>query len=244
LYHGHSAPAAHAALAISATAVATFYLVAGLVPPGAALVAGQLAQGGVAFGAAWLLAGSPRASGLVRPPWLTLAAAVLLGASCWYLDLRVADLLPWSDAQGDDARALTEVVRQPALVTSIVTLALIPALCEELVFRGVLARGLATRLHPAAAAAIAAALFAAYHMSPLQAVPALLFGLALGALALRARSILPAIVAHALNNTFVIAVTRDDTTSAWFDDHARAALAGASILCAAGVALLVVARPT
>lgn len=255
LYHaGDGAPASlgpPAAIAITAGAVGTFYLLAGLLPRELALVVGQLAQGSVALGAAWLFAaagprGAAHTLGLVRPRWIHVVAALLLGVSCWYIDLRIVDLLPGLDTDGGDAHALTDLVRDPSLAASLVTLALVPALCEELVFRGVLARGLTPSLPPVAAAAIAAVLFSAYHLSPLQAVPAFLLGLVLGVLALRARSIVPAMLAHALNNTFVIAVSRDDSpggAASWLDGHPWGALAGAVLLAGTGLAIVVGARP-
>ncbi len=254
MYHaGDGAPASlglPAAIAITAGAVGTFYLLAGLLPRDLALVVGQLAQGSVALGAAWLVAGAgPRGAartlGLAWPRGLHVVAAILLGASCWYIDLRIVDVLPGLDTEGGDAHALSDLVRGPSLAASLVTLALVPALCEELVFRGILARGLTPSLPTAAAAALAAVLFAAYHMSPLQAVPAFLLGFALGALALRARSILPAMLAHALNNTFVIAVARDDSpggAATWLDGHPWGALAGAVVLAGTGLAIVVGAR--
>jgi len=250
LYH---ALAPSTALAITAAAVGTFYAIAAVSPPDIALIFGQLAQAAVAIGAAWMLAradqtalDAARMLGLVRPRAAFVLAAVLLGVSCWYLDARADDLLPWTDPESNGARVLAELVREPSLAATLVTLAIIPALCEELVFRGVLARGLATRLPPIAAAAIAALMFSAYHMSPLQALPTFLLGIVLGVLALRARSVIPAMIAHALNNALVIAMTRDDgATSAarWIEGHDGAALAGAAAIATAGLAIVVAARP-
>ena len=255
LYHAGGGPPASlgpaAALAITAGAVGTFYVLAGLLPRDVALVVGQLGQATVAVTAAWLFAnagprGAARTLGLVVPRGIHVVAAVLLGVSCWYIDLRIVDLIPVFDTDGSDAHALTDLVRAPSLAASLVTLALVPAICEELVFRGILARGLTPRLPPVAAAAVAAEVFSAYHLSPLQAIPAVLLGFALGALALRARSLVPAMLAHALNNAFVIAVSRDDSpggAASWLDGHPWSALAGAVVLAGTGLAIVVGARP-
>lgn len=116
-------------------------------------------------------------------------------------------------------------------------------------FRGVLARGLAGRMPLWAAAAISAAVFSAYHLSLVQALPTLTLGLALAAVAIRADSAAPAIVAHALNNAIAIAVSRDElpALAGWLDHHADDALWIAIAVAAAGLVLALVpvtpARP-
>ena len=71
---------------------------------------------------------------------------------------------------------------------------------EELVFRGLILRGLLGRWHPAAAILFSAGLFALVHFNPVQAPVALLLGLLTGWLYVRTRSLGLCIVAHALNN--------------------------------------------
>lgn len=71
---------------------------------------------------------------------------------------------------------------------------------EELVFRGLILRGLLGRWRPAAAILFSAALFALVHFNPVQAPVALLLGLLTGWLYVRTRSLGLCILAHALNN--------------------------------------------
>lgn len=83
----------------------------------------------------------------------------------------------------------------------LVLAALVPALGEELLFRGYLQTRLTERW-PAGWAILASALmFSAMHLSPLHALSVLPLSLWLGLVAWRAGSIWPAILGHAANNT-------------------------------------------
>ena len=91
---------------------------------------------------------------------------------------------------------------------SLLTIAIWPAITEEVVFRGALLGSL-RRAGNGAAVALSAGLFALIHIPPGgYRVPfALALGLALGALRLRTESIVPAVVAHAVVNATTVAVT-------------------------------------
>lgn len=82
--------------------------------------------------------------------------------------------------------------------------AVLPAACEEFLFRGVLLGGLKARIGAPAAVIVSAVLFAVVH--PLPGVPAiLLLGLVFGAMTAVTRSLLPAAALHFLNNAVVVA---------------------------------------
>jgi membrane protease YdiL (CAAX protease family) len=145
-----------------------------------------------------------RRIGLRWPAGRFFAAAILVGASAWYVNsLVVSALFP------DDAgRDLAKLVTDSPLPLAIVCAGMLPAIAEEIVFRGVLARSLATRLPLAAAIAISAAAFSVFHVNLVQAIPTFTIGLALAYIALRADSILPSMLAHAVNNLVAVALTR------------------------------------
>jgi len=109
----------------------------------------------------------------------------------------------------------------------------LPALCEEVVFRGVLLQALATRLVPVAAVALSAALFAAYHMSLVQLIPTFTLGIVFATVTLRARSIVPTMVAHLLNNAFALRAQRWP----WLDTYPTLVLAVAAVAFLGGIAL-------
>ncbi|MEP6863743.1 MAG: type II CAAX endopeptidase family protein [Deltaproteobacteria bacterium] len=156
-------------------------------------------------------------------------AAVLIGLACWYLEIQlVLHLHP----PGDTSR-IEQVVERTRLPTSLIVLALLPAISEELVFRGVLARSLAR--FPIVAVVVSAALFSLYHLVPAQMLGTFPLGLALGLLAVRSGSIVPGMIAHLLNNATVLVVERMNITA--LDLHPNLAFAGASVLVLGGVAL-------
>ena len=134
---------------------------------------------------------------------------------------------------------LQQLVDRPSLALVLATVAVVPALCEELVFRGVLARGLAARLGLPIAVAGSAALFAAYHLNAAQLLPTFTLGLARGLIAVRAASAVPAMVGHFLNNACAVAIARDELpeVSRALAAHPSAALLGCALATAAGLAL-------
>jgi sodium transport system permease protein len=83
-------------------------------------------------------------------------------------------------------------------------LGVIPALFEELAFRGFILAGLQRRLSPWSAIIISSAFFAIYHMNVFQAAPAFVMGAVLGTLTLWSRSIFPAMLFHLMYNTLLI----------------------------------------
>lgn len=80
-------------------------------------------------------------------------------------------------------------------------LALMPGVCEELFFRGMLQRGLG---RGPVAVLVAGVAFAAFHMDPHHVVGVLPVGLYLGFLGARTGSTLVPILCHVLNNTLAL----------------------------------------
>lgn len=183
-----------AATTLAADALATALLLALLAAAGAALAAepasarlglrrGRLGAGASALGALGLLGLSHAVEG----------ALALAGA-------------PPSATLGRFEVALGSA-RPGELLLALAALALAAAGAEELFFRGLLQRGLERRLGPAAAIALAAALFAAAHGDRVHAAAALPLGLYLGVLAWLDGSIRAAFAAHALNNAVAVLET-------------------------------------
>lgn len=90
--------------------------------------------------------------------------------------------------------------RGPSLLMVSLTLALAPALAEEIFFRGLVQRGLVARLGPAFAIPLTALAFAAVHGDWTHAAAAFPLGLYLGVVAHLAGSIRASILCHAVNN--------------------------------------------
>lgn len=136
-----------------------------------------------------------------------LLAGVLIGLSAWYVNLIIVTLLHVPEGPTELVKNL--LVEQSFLPT-IGAIAVLPALAEEIVFRGVLARSLANQKRLPIAILVSSAVFGIYHIMPAQVVATFLLGCLLSLLTLRARSIVPAVVAHFLNNAVAVIVTRDE----------------------------------
>lgn len=79
-------------------------------------------------------------------------------------------------------------------------LSVLPGICEELTFRGVLLDGLRHRMHPVLAVLVVGAVFGVFHVALFRFVPTAALGVMFGAVTLLSGSIFPAMVWHALSN--------------------------------------------
>lgn len=93
------------------------------------------------------------------------------------------------------------------IVGVLLTVAVLPALFEEIIFRGVLLDGLHS-FGKVGAILLCGGLFALYHQNPMQTVYQFCCGAAFAFVALRSGSILPTMLAHFLNNAVIILLTK------------------------------------
>jgi uncharacterized protein len=75
---------------------------------------------------------------------------------------------------------------------------------EELIFRGIILNGFRKNYKAATAVFISALLFSLFHLNPWQMPATFVLGLLLGWIVIRTRSILLAIIGHAINNLMVL----------------------------------------
>lgn len=80
----------------------------------------------------------------------------------------------------------------------------LPAFCEEIVFRGAIAGSLENNKNKLASLAIAGALFSIFHMNPAQTVHQFAIGALLALLYYRSGSIWTTVSVHLFNNIFVV----------------------------------------
>jgi uncharacterized protein len=91
-------------------------------------------------------------------------------------------------------------VPENRLFSQIFLLVLVAPLTEELLFRGMILRGLLARYGPGVAVVLTALLFALIHLNPWQILPAFFLGVVFGWFYLRTGSVLLCVIAHAINN--------------------------------------------
>jgi sodium transport system permease protein len=193
-----------------------WFLMQYLASSGLASSTWAMALGQVAFiltpplAMAVLLTSSPRRTLRLyrpRPRYLALAIALPIALNPLINELRpvVERLFPISQALKE---ALGQMMANvPSLGMAVLLFAAIPAVCEELAFRGFILSGLEHGHRTRSAIFLSALLFGFLHvlLSLFQQLfNATLLGIVLGLLAVRSRSILPGIVFHFINNALAI----------------------------------------
>ena len=107
---------------------------------------------------------------------------------------------PSTETQELFKRLFAEAETGNGLLWLLLTVAVTPAICEEVVFRGVLLTAWRRILPPVALVAVVGVLFGMFHLDPHRIASTTLLGIAFTYIALRTRSLYPAMAAHALNN--------------------------------------------
>lgn len=88
----------------------------------------------------------------------------------------------------------------PLFLFALLAIAVVPAISEEMMFRGVIQRNFEDRLNPIGAILLAALIFGALHLQPTNFVPLVGVGAFLGLAAWAGRSIWPAVFGHFVFN--------------------------------------------
>ena len=168
---------------------------------------------------------------LVRPvflraalgPWppkgRTLGLAAALGAALWVASVGLIELqslvVPPTPEYLELFRRLHQALAPSGPLDALVSLlviAALPGVCEELLVRGALLPALVRPLGPGGALAASAILFAAMHLDAYRFLFTLSVGLVLGIVRLGTGSLWPSVVAHVTLNTltFLVAPLVDD----------------------------------
>lgn len=148
---------------------------------------------------------------LGRPRWRDLAVAVVLAVVLHPLAYELLMSLRWFFPQlppgAQRAMAVMADTKQPLLLTLFV-FALVPGVCEELVFRGFMLSGFRRSHRTGLAITLSAVTFGAMHMIPQQVFNASLLGLVLGLVAVRSGSLFVPISLHVVFNAASVVQTR------------------------------------
>lgn len=98
-------------------------------------------------------------------------------------------------------------INQPyGLALDLFTVALIPAICEELFFRGFVLTALSQKLKPHMALLLSSLIFAVFHINPIFIAFYMVLGLGFGWLFLRFRNLGLTMIAHFINNSLGVIV--------------------------------------
>jgi len=132
-------------------------------------------------------------------PFIAVSAAVLVAL--------LAQLINhWFPFPKEYINSLMKLFDQDVtLWQSLLVVAVLPGICEEIMFRGWLIRffeGKQARY----AVIVSALLFAIFHLDPFRLLPTFLLGLLLGWLTVRSGSIVNSMLSHAVNNALALLV--------------------------------------
>ncbi len=193
--------------------------------------------GAVAF--CFYLKKKPSFVGVAKFGWQYALVAALLGISvlCSFSWLNEA-FLKFLGLFGYTSPEITVPDLSGAgLIGAIVAMALLPAVCEETVFRGVLFSGM-KRAKPVFAVLVSGALFALFHKNPAQTPYQFICGCLFALLTLRSGSVFPAMIAHFVQNAAVLVFTAcgvESIANGWV-------IAGAMLVLIALTVLLILNR--
>ncbi|MDA9857021.1 ABC transporter permease subunit [Rubripirellula sp.] len=162
---------------------------------------------------ATMLTTSLRSALRIRMPhWTTLPLAVLLGVTLHPMYVMLAEWISFTYPLGEQAAAamkpFTDQISAAPWLTILFLMALVPALCEELAFRGFIFGGLVRERGRLRAVLITALMFGISHGVLQQSIAATIMGLLLGWIALRTESVLPGILIHFTNNALSVSMER------------------------------------
>jgi sodium transport system permease protein len=142
-----------------------------------------------------------------QPRYFIIAVVLVIALQPLVSELRpvVEWLFPISNVVKESLAKVMAVASNPAV--AVLVFALIPAISEEVAFRGLILSALEQQHRARSAILLSALMFGFLHvlLSLFQQLfNATLLGIVLGLLAVRSRSILPGVVFHFLNNAFVV----------------------------------------
>ena len=166
-----------------------------------------------------------------RPiPAVEGALALGIGLTGWGVAVLLLELVSLALGPAPAAEGLQPASTADWLIVVAVA-AMLPALCEETLFRGAL-QGVFERRGPVPGVLLTGVLFGAFHLVPHTMLPAAFLGIVLGTLVVRTGSILAGVLAHFGNNFMAV------TVGYVLTEPSEAVTASLLIGLAAGFALL------
>ena len=149
-------------------------------------------------------------------PWLAFFAAALLGLSLWPFayELELQAISPARiEIMKDLFKQIKTMLDAIPLPAKLLALAVIPAVCEELFFRGYLLTALRTGMSTPLAIILSGILFGLFHVIVMDSlfferfVPTSFLGVILGWVCYRTGSVLPGMLLHTLHNGLLLSVS-------------------------------------
>lgn len=144
----------------------------------------------------------------------------------WFVDL----LIGWG-CNPPSAVTREQIVANP--VMAVIVACILPAINEELIFRGLLAKGLAQKLGNVASVLLTGLLFAIFHGSPAQTLHQFILGCILSWVALSTNSVILPVVAHFFNNLAALLLALYVEPTSFYNNYSWLVLAVGGVLLVA-----------
>jgi sodium transport system permease protein len=160
-----------------------------------------------------LLTRSPRQTLLLRMPnWPAVPAAVLLAAALHPVVRSLQAVVEWLYPAGDELtqsfKGVERLFVDAPFWPLVLVLCVVPAICEELAFRGFILSGFCRMGTKGRAILYSAIFFGLTHTILQQSLIACLVGVVVGLLAVQTRSLLPGVLFHLTHNLLILAAAR------------------------------------
>ena len=139
-------------------------------------------------------------------------------------------------------QAMKQLLDAPLWIT-LISVSIFAPFFEEWLCRGIILRGLLTKMSPAAAITISAAFFAVIHLNPWQAIPAFILGVLFGFVYYKTGSLKLTMLMHCVNNTMAALLSRVpqfEEAESFVDIMNPWSYAGVCVCCVAFLAATVV----
>ncbi|MEN0109586.1 MAG: CPBP family intramembrane glutamic endopeptidase [Planctomycetota bacterium] len=136
----------------------------------------------------------------VREPWKAFGLTTIGSIPVLAVSIAAANYVHSRAPLADGFGAFFETVTPLFGVLFVITIAAVPGVCEELLFRGYIQRRLLRRWSPAWSIGWATVLFAVAHVAPSYIAVALPLGVWFGVIAWRTGSVWPSVACHAFVN--------------------------------------------
>lgn len=148
------------------------------------------------------------------PHWSGWIAALCFGCSTWILGIALFAVqqkyYPMPDVYKIAFEQFEQILSTSSLWQVLFVAAVVPAVCEELFFRGFALSGLRRALGPLVAVLVVSFAFGLYHGSIFRLAGTFSLGLMLGLLVIRYRALWLAMLVHLMHNGLSIATSRPD----------------------------------
>ncbi len=146
------------------------------------------------------------------PHWTTIPLAILVGVTLHPLYFELGKFInymyPISEQTVAAMRPFAEQISDMPWLNVVLLLALVPAICEELAFRGFVFGGLVRKSGGLRAVIITALMFGISHGVLQQSIAASVMGVLLGWVALKTGSVIPGMLIHFTNNALSVSMER------------------------------------